>query len=178
MVDFDPLRGSGLKLGAVDPMGGAGVKYWSAIAERYGIPLTISEEVDPTFRFMTVDRDGKIRMDSFLALGDACLGSSAWRTGSTSPGAIHGFCLEHVREYNNSYNFFAGMSDDAVAQVPEGRHHRSSAHLEDGLARRQTQQRTHARDFRPPGGPERPVRPVRRDRRRQRPPCAAGKRGP
>ena len=60
---MDPLRGSGLKLG-VDPMGGAGVRYWGAIAERYGMPLTIvSDEVDPTFRFMTVDRDGKIRMD-------------------------------------------------------------------------------------------------------------------
>jgi phosphoglucomutase len=63
VVNLDPLRGSGLRLG-VDPMGGAGVRYWSAVAERYGIPLTIvSEEVDPTFRFMTVDRDGRIRMD-------------------------------------------------------------------------------------------------------------------
>jgi len=63
VVDLDPLRGSDLRLG-VDPMGGAGVRYWGAIAERYGLPLTIvSDEVDPTFRFMTVDRDGKIRMD-------------------------------------------------------------------------------------------------------------------
>ena len=62
VVDMAPLRG-GIKLG-VDPMGGAGVRYWGAIAERYRIPLTVvSEEVDPTFRFMTVDRDGKIRMD-------------------------------------------------------------------------------------------------------------------
>jgi phosphoglucomutase len=62
VVDMDPLRG-GVALG-VDPMGGAGVRYWGAIADRYRIPLTVvSEEVDPTFRFMTVDRDGKIRMD-------------------------------------------------------------------------------------------------------------------
>ncbi len=62
VVDMVPLRG-GIRLG-VDPMGGAGVRYWGAIAERYRIPLTVvSEEVDPTFRFMTVDRDGKIRMD-------------------------------------------------------------------------------------------------------------------
>ncbi|HEV8195532.1 MAG TPA: hypothetical protein VGP87_02740, partial [Gemmatimonadales bacterium] len=61
VLDLEALRGSGLQLG-VDPMGGAGVRYWDAIAERYGIPLTVvSREVDPTFRFMTVDRDGKIR---------------------------------------------------------------------------------------------------------------------
>ena len=62
VVDMDRLRGD-VKLG-VDPMGGAGVRYWGAMAERYRIPLTIvSEEVDPTFRFMPVDRDGRIRMD-------------------------------------------------------------------------------------------------------------------
>ena len=62
VIDMDPLR-NGVKLG-VDPMGGAGVRYWGALAERYRIPLTIvSEEVDPTFRFMPVDRDGRIRMD-------------------------------------------------------------------------------------------------------------------
>jgi phosphoglucomutase len=49
---------------AVDPLGGAGVHYWKPIAERYGIDLTVvSETVDPTFSFMTVDWDGKIRMD-------------------------------------------------------------------------------------------------------------------
>jgi len=62
-VDMDVLRGARLRFG-VDPLGGAGVKYWGMIAERYGLPLTIvSEEVDPTFRFMTVDWDGQIRMD-------------------------------------------------------------------------------------------------------------------
>ena len=63
VIHFDAIRGASLKLG-VDPLGGSGVNYWSAIAERYKIPLTVvSEVVDPTFRFMTVDWDGKIRMD-------------------------------------------------------------------------------------------------------------------
>jgi phosphoglucomutase len=63
VVDMEAIRASSIHLG-VDPMGGAGVHYWGAIAERYGLDLTvISEEVDPTFRFMTVDWDGRIRMD-------------------------------------------------------------------------------------------------------------------
>ncbi|GLQ99735.1 phosphoglucomutase (alpha-D-glucose-1,6-bisphosphate-dependent) [Dyella mobilis] len=63
IIDFDLIRGSGVRA-AVDPLGGAGVHYWRPIAQRYGIDLTVvSETVDPTFRFMTVDWDGKIRMD-------------------------------------------------------------------------------------------------------------------
>lgn len=63
VIDFDAIRGATITLG-VDPLGGAGVAYWGMIAERYRIPLTVvSEVVDPTFRFMTVDWDGKIRMD-------------------------------------------------------------------------------------------------------------------
>lgn len=63
VIDFDVIRGAKLKL-AVDPLGGAGVAYWPRIAERYGIDLTvINPATDPTFRFMTVDWDGKIRMD-------------------------------------------------------------------------------------------------------------------
>jgi phosphoglucomutase len=63
VVDLDALRSADLRL-AVDPMGGAGVQYWGVIAERYHVPITVvSDEVDPTFRFMTVDWDGKIRMD-------------------------------------------------------------------------------------------------------------------
>jgi phosphoglucomutase len=62
-VDMDALRHAGLRLG-VDPMGGAGVQYWGMIAERYHVPIAVvSDEVDPTFRFMSVDWDGKIRMD-------------------------------------------------------------------------------------------------------------------
>jgi phosphoglucomutase len=63
VVDMDALRTADLRLG-VDPLGGAGVRYWEMIAERYRVPITVvSDEVDPTFRFMTVDWDGQIRMD-------------------------------------------------------------------------------------------------------------------
>ena len=63
VIDFDVLRGTGLKLG-VDPLGGAGVAYWPRIAEKYGLPLEILNRfVDQTFRFMTCDWDGRIRMD-------------------------------------------------------------------------------------------------------------------
>jgi phosphoglucomutase len=63
VIDFDVLRGTKLKL-AVDPLGGAGVHYWNRIAEKYNLPLEVlNVNVDPTFRFMTTDWDGKIRMD-------------------------------------------------------------------------------------------------------------------
>jgi phosphoglucomutase len=63
VIDTDLIRSSGIKLG-VDRLGGAGIHYWGRIEERYGINLTVvNEVVDPTFRFMTLDWDGKIRMD-------------------------------------------------------------------------------------------------------------------
>jgi phosphoglucomutase len=63
VIDMDLLRVSGIKMG-VDPLGGAGVHYWAPIAERYGLNLeVVNKTVDPTFRFMTRDWDGKIRMD-------------------------------------------------------------------------------------------------------------------
>ena len=63
MIDMDVIRGAKISLG-VDPLGGAGVHYWGPIAERYGLDLkVVNEAVDPTFRFMTVDWDGQIRMD-------------------------------------------------------------------------------------------------------------------
>jgi phosphoglucomutase len=63
VLDLEAVRGAGLRLG-VDPLGGAGVHYWAAIAERYGLDLTVvNPAVDPTFRFMTLDWDGRIRMD-------------------------------------------------------------------------------------------------------------------
>jgi phosphoglucomutase len=63
VVDMEAVRGAGLKLCA-DALGGAGVAYWCRIAEQYGFPLTVEHsDVDPTFSFMTVDGDGKIRMD-------------------------------------------------------------------------------------------------------------------
>jgi phosphoglucomutase len=64
VVDMETIAAAKLKLG-VDPMGGAGVAYWPRIGEQYGLDLTVvNTTVDPTFRFMTVDWDGKIRMDS------------------------------------------------------------------------------------------------------------------
>jgi phosphoglucomutase len=63
VVDMDAIRASGLKLG-VDPLGGASVAYWGAIGERYGLNLeVVNTAVDSTFRFMTLDWDGQIRMD-------------------------------------------------------------------------------------------------------------------
>lgn len=63
VVDVEAIRASGITLG-VDPLGGAGINYWPLIAERYGLSLTVvNKTIDPTFRFMSVDWDGKIRMD-------------------------------------------------------------------------------------------------------------------
>ena len=63
VVDMAAISDAKIKLG-VDPLGGAGVRYWPRIAERYGLNLTVvNETIDPTFRFMTVDWDGRIRMD-------------------------------------------------------------------------------------------------------------------
>ncbi len=63
VLDMEVIRGAGIRMG-VDPLGGAGVHYWGPIAERYGLNLTVvNEVVDPTFWFMRVDWDGRIRMD-------------------------------------------------------------------------------------------------------------------
>jgi phosphoglucomutase len=63
VVDMAAIRDAGIRIGA-DPLGGASVAYWAEIGERYGLDLTVvNPEVDPTFRFMTLDWDGKIRMD-------------------------------------------------------------------------------------------------------------------
>jgi phosphoglucomutase len=63
VVDMDLIRASGVRIG-IDPLGGAAVRYWSPIIDRYGIAATVvNDTVDPTFRFMSVDWDGRIRMD-------------------------------------------------------------------------------------------------------------------
>ena len=62
-IDFEVIRSAGLKIG-IDPLGGAAVAYWQPVAERYGINITVvNPKIDPTFAFMRVDHDGKIRMD-------------------------------------------------------------------------------------------------------------------
>jgi len=79
VIDMEAVSRSGLKIG-VDPMGGAGIGYWGPIADRYRLDLeVVNTRVDPTFSFMTLDRDGKIRMDcsspwamaSLIALKDS-----------------------------------------------------------------------------------------------------------
>src|SRR5438105_6789260 len=63
VVDMEVIRSAGLKLG-VEPLGGAAVHYWAPINEIYGLKIdVVNPKVDPTFSFMTVDHDGKIRMD-------------------------------------------------------------------------------------------------------------------
>ncbi|MDD7465688.1 MAG: phosphoglucomutase (alpha-D-glucose-1,6-bisphosphate-dependent) [Actinomycetaceae bacterium] len=63
VIDFDAIRAAGVRIGA-DPMGGASVEYWGEIGQRYGLDLTVvNKEVDPAWAFMTLDWDGKIRMD-------------------------------------------------------------------------------------------------------------------
>ena len=63
VIDMEAIRSSGVKIG-IDPLGGASVRFWRPIIERYGIAATVvSDAIDPTFRFMTADWDGKIRMD-------------------------------------------------------------------------------------------------------------------
>jgi hypothetical protein len=63
VVDLDAIRDAGVRIGA-DPLGGAAVAYWGAIAERHRLDLTVvNPDVDPAFAFMTLDWDGKIRMD-------------------------------------------------------------------------------------------------------------------
>lgn len=76
VVDLERIKAAKLRLG-VDPLGGAAVAYWRPLAERYGLDLHIvNESVDPTFRFMTLDWDGKIRMD--------CSSPTPWPRSSNS----------------------------------------------------------------------------------------------
>ncbi len=63
ILDMEVIKSSGLKIG-VDPLGGSGIAYWPVIAEMYGLDLdVVNDRIDPTFSFMTLDKDGKIRMD-------------------------------------------------------------------------------------------------------------------
>jgi phosphoglucomutase len=63
VIDLEAIRSAGLKIG-VDPLGGAAAAYWQPVAERYGIDIAVvNPKIDPTFAFMTLDHDGKIRMD-------------------------------------------------------------------------------------------------------------------
>jgi phosphoglucomutase len=72
-IDFDAIRRAGIRIG-VDPLGGASTRYWARIAESHGLDLTVvNDQIDPTFRFMRLDHDGKIRMDCSSAYAMAGL---------------------------------------------------------------------------------------------------------
>ncbi|GIE97289.1 phosphoglucomutase (alpha-D-glucose-1,6-bisphosphate-dependent) [Paractinoplanes rishiriensis] len=94
VLDLDAVREAGVRIGA-DPLGGASVAYWGAIAERYGLDLTVvNPHVDPTFGFMTLDWDGKIRMDCSSPYAMAALIKSKDRfqlaTGNDADADRHG----------------------------------------------------------------------------------------
>jgi len=90
IIDMDAIKASGIRIGA-DPLGGASVGYWGAIGERYGLDLTVvNPAVDPTWRFMTLDWDGKIRMDP------------------SSPSA-----MASVLAHKNDYDLLTGNDADA-----------------------------------------------------------------
>ena len=135
VIDFDAIRGSSLRLG-VDPLGGAGVHYWARIAERYATPLTVvSEVVDPTFSFMTVDWDGKIRMDCsspyamqrLIGLEDrfdvawACdpdhdrHGIVAGRAGLLNPNHYLAVCVEYLFAHRRQWRADAGVGKTVVS---------------------------------------------------------------
>ena len=85
VIDMDVIRGAKLSL-CVDPLGGAGVHYWARIAEHHGLDLTVvNDAVDPTFRFMTLDWDGQIRMDPSSPYSMARLIGMKDRSTSRSP---------------------------------------------------------------------------------------------
>ncbi|MCW2882932.1 MAG: phosphoglucomutase/phosphomannomutase [Sphaerisporangium sp.] len=94
VIDVDAIRGASVRIGA-DPLGGASVEYWGAIAERHRLDLTVvNPEVDPTWRFMTLDWDGKIRMDcsSPYAMASLIANRSAYQvsTGNDADADRHG----------------------------------------------------------------------------------------
>ena len=125
-LDLDAIRASGLRIGA-DPLGGASVDYWGAIGERHKLDLTVVNPlVDPTFRFMTLDTDGKIRMDcsspnamaSLVATmrgGDSPYGIA---TGNDADADRHGVVTPDGGLLNP--NHFLAVAIDYLFQAREG----------------------------------------------------------
>ncbi|MBK8459628.1 MAG: alpha-D-glucose phosphate-specific phosphoglucomutase [Micropruina sp.] len=107
-IDLDAIRRAGVKIGA-DPMGGAAVQYWEYIAENLGLDLTvINPSVDPTWRFMTLDWDGKIRMDcsSPYAMASLIINKDAYdiSTGNDADSDRHGIVTPNAGLMNpNAY---------------------------------------------------------------------------
>ena len=101
VLDLDAIKSAGVRIGA-DPMGGASVDYWGAIGERHGLDLTVvNPDVDPTWRFMTLDTDGKIRMDCSSPNAMASLIAPATRfdiaTGNDADADRHGIVTPDAR---------------------------------------------------------------------------------
>ncbi|GLS26814.1 phosphoglucomutase (alpha-D-glucose-1,6-bisphosphate-dependent) [Marinibactrum halimedae] len=144
VIDMEAIAKAGIKIG-VDPMGGSGIDFWKPIAERYGLDITVvNEVVDPSFRFMPLDKDGKIRMDcsspyamaNLLALqeefdiavgndpdydrhGIVCQGSGLMNPNAYLAVAIH-YLIEHRQGWSKDLSFgktlvSSGMIDRVVS---------------------------------------------------------------
>jgi phosphoglucomutase len=135
VIDFDALSGTALKL-AVDPLGGAGVAYWPRIAEQYKLPLEIlNPYVDPTFRFMTLDWDSRIRMDCSSPFAMASMIANkdkfdvAWAcdtdhdrhgivtasTGLLNPNHYLAVCIQYLFTYRPQWSSAVGIGKTLVS---------------------------------------------------------------
>jgi phosphoglucomutase len=113
-VDLAAVRSAGVRIGA-DPLGGASVAYWGEIAERHGLDLTVVNPlVDPTFRFMTLDWDGKIRMDcsSPYAMASLIEQRSAYQvaTGNDADADRHGIVTPDAGLMNPNHYLAVAIS--------------------------------------------------------------------
>jgi phosphoglucomutase len=114
VVDLDAIRSAGVRVGA-DPLGGASVAYWAEIASRHGLDLTVvNPGVDPTFRFMTLDWDGKIRMDcsSRYAMASLIEQRSAFQvaTGNDADADRHGIVTPDAGLMNPNHYLAVAIS--------------------------------------------------------------------
>ncbi|GII75187.1 phosphoglucomutase, alpha-D-glucose phosphate-specific [Sphaerisporangium rufum] len=114
VLDLDAVRAAGVRIGA-DPLGGASVAYWGEIAERHRLDLTVvNPEVDPTWRFMTLDWDGKIRMDcsSPYAMASLIAGRSAYQvsTGNDADADRHGIVTPDAGLMNPNHYLAVAIS--------------------------------------------------------------------
>jgi phosphoglucomutase len=122
VVDLEAIRAAGVRVGA-DPLGGASVAYWGEIADRYGLDLTVvNPHVDPTFRFMTLDWDGRIRMDCSSPSAMASLISRrtefALATGNDTDADRHGVVTPDAGLMNP--NHFLAAAIDYLYQHRDG----------------------------------------------------------
>ncbi|NYE18935.1 phosphoglucomutase (alpha-D-glucose-1,6-bisphosphate-dependent) [Microbacterium immunditiarum] len=121
VIDMDAIRASGIRIGA-DPLGGASVDYWALIAELYGIDLTVvNPDVDPTWKFMTLDWDEKIRMDPSSPYAMAALvarrGDYDLLTGNDADADRHGIVTPDAGLMNPNH-FLAVAIDYLVTHRP------------------------------------------------------------